>query len=63
MGNQRKNLANVMEAAWDDAELRHRLAENPRAVLKEKGIVIPEGAEIEVHYNTSYKIHLVLPQG
>lgn len=59
--SQRKSLASIMERAWDDQELRAALKENAKAVLRENGVNIPDGAEVVLHHNTPYTIHLVLP--
>jgi len=48
---------------WDDEELKKRLLDNPAAVLKERGIDVPEGLEIKVHADSESVEHLVLPEG
>ena len=44
----------------NDAEFRTRLDNNPRDVLKERGLELPP-LEIQVSVNTSDTFHLVLP--
>jgi len=46
---------------WDDPELRQRLLNDPHAVLKERGIAIPQGLQIKVLEDTETVEHLVLP--
>ncbi|WP_062440967.1 hypothetical protein [Herbidospora daliensis] len=41
--DDRKKLARLIAAAWSDAELQARYASEPRAVLREFGIVYPAG--------------------
>ena len=50
----------VQRAVKDPAQRRQLLAE-PRRVLIEAGVELPEGVEIEVLENTDTVIHLVLP--
>ncbi len=50
----------VQEAA-EDIALRQRLVHAPTQVLREKGIPLPAGAEIEFLENTSQRVHLILP--
>lgn len=52
----------VIAAAWCDQEFKERLIAQPREVLAERGIGLPEGVEVEVVENTPSKIYLVLPQ-
>jgi hypothetical protein len=47
--------------AWDDPELKQRLLNDPHAVLKQRGIAIPEGLQIKVLEDTETVEHLVLP--
>lgn len=46
---------------WDDPDLKQRLLNDPHTVLKERGITIPEGLQIEVLEDSETVEHLVLP--
>ena len=48
---------------WDDSELRERLLDDPVAVLKERGIRVPDGLEVKILADTDSVEHLVLPAG
>jgi hypothetical protein len=50
----------LMKANQDEAT-RSRLMENPRLVLDELSMSIPEGMDVEFHQNTSETFHLVFP--
>ncbi len=54
-------LQNVAAQALDDDDYKQRLLADPRSVLTEAGLVIPEGVELIIHENTQDTIHLVLP--
>jgi hypothetical protein len=47
--------------AWADPALKKRLLENPAAVLKERGISIPEGVQVKVVEDTDKVEHFVIP--
>lgn len=47
--------------ADDGEELRERLRSEPRTVLQEYALCVPEGVEVEVLQNTAKKVYLVLP--
>ncbi len=60
-GNSELKWDLLVADAWADPKLRQRLLENPQAVLQERGITPPEGAEFRVVQDTENVIHLVLP--
>jgi hypothetical protein len=51
----------LLADAWADPALKKRLLENPAAVLKERGISIPEGCQVKVVEDTDKVEHLVIP--
>jgi hypothetical protein len=51
----------LLADAWADPALKKRLLENPAAVLKERGIAIPEGCQVKVVEDTDKVQHLVIP--
>lgn len=51
----------LFEDLWDDPDLKQRLLTDANAVLKERGIKVPEGVEIRCVENTKTVEHLVLP--
>lgn len=46
---------------WDDEQLKQRLIDDPVAVLRERGIHIPQGLTIKIVEDTDHVEHLVLP--
>lgn len=57
-----KNWSKIIRKIWDDPTQKEALLQDPRAVLKENGIEIPENIQIHLHENTENSLHFVLPQ-
>ncbi|MGO8657654.1 nitrile hydratase subunit alpha, partial [Rhizobium ruizarguesonis] len=52
-----------MSPSWyRSTEYRARAVRNPRGVLQEFGIVLPESVEIRVWDSTSDRLYMVIPQ-
>lgn len=51
----------LVEKAWSDEKFKKRLLEDGKGVLKDSGIDVPEGVEIQFHENTEKVVHVVLP--
>ena len=51
----------IMAQSLADPEFRQRLKDDPRAVLADMHLSIPEGFEVVVVEDTARKKHLVLP--
>ena len=47
--------------AWQDAEFRQKLIDDPNAVLTEMGFKVPTGVRFVVVENTPDRRHVVLP--
>lgn len=54
-------FAEVVARASSDDDFRAKLTADPRAVLTEAGINVPEGKTINVVQNTANESYLVLP--
>ncbi len=50
-----------MAKAWQDAEFKSKLMADPKSVLKENGVELPEGLDVKIVENTSNCINLILP--
>jgi hypothetical protein len=52
----------ALESVWSDAALKNRLLTNPKPVLAEFGLNIPDNVQVQVHENTPTKLNVVLPE-
>jgi hypothetical protein len=53
--------AQLVARAWSDDAFKQRLLADPAAVLKEHGLELPPGFQVDVRENTDEQAHLVLP--
>ena len=51
----------LIAKAWSDEGFKARLKADPKAAMKEAGIDVPEGVDIEVVESTQEKAYLVIP--
>ena len=51
----------LIAKAWTDEEFKARLLADPKAAMKEVGMDVPEGMEVEVVESTQEKAYLVIP--
>ncbi|MEG4852923.1 NHLP leader peptide family RiPP precursor [Microcoleus sp. B5-D4] len=51
----------VLERVWSDEQLRNNLFNNPKDVLAEFGMKLPDSVAVEVHENSSNLMNYVLP--
>jgi hypothetical protein len=56
-----RNYGEIVKRAWLDEAFRERLKANPRAVLRESGVEVPDRIEIRVIQNTPEAVYLMLP--
>ena len=61
MTEQRNQLADLFAACWKDEALKQRFMADPRAVLAEHGMPIPEGMVVNVVENTDTTVHITMP--
>jgi hypothetical protein len=54
-------LEGVAAQALADDDYRQRLIDDPRSVLREAGLVVPDELEVVIHQNRANVLHLVLP--
>ncbi|MEE2907116.1 MAG: NHLP leader peptide family RiPP precursor [Planctomycetota bacterium] len=62
MTEQRNALAQLFAACWKDEALKARFMSDPKAVLSEYGIDVPDGINVNVVENTGNTVHITLPQ-
>ncbi len=56
-----KAWAKIIAKTWVDEEFREKLLKNPEKTLKELGVKLPKGVELELHEQKRKQVHLVLP--
>lgn len=61
MNNQPTAYQSIIAKAWTDADYKARLMREPRAVLQEAGVQIPDDVQVKVHADTDEVINMVLP--
>ncbi len=61
MTEQRNSLTALFAACWKDAALKGRFMSDPKAVLAENGISIPDGMNVTVVENTGDNVFITLP--
>ncbi|UNC93202.1 NHLP leader peptide family RiPP precursor [Candidatus Contubernalis alkaliaceticus] len=57
-----KKMGQIIAKAWSDAEFKAKLLAHPKETLKEEGVEIPEGVQVNAVENTARQFHLVIPQ-
>ena len=54
-------MKEIIVELYEDPELMGRFQQDPTAVLKEKGVEVPEGLTLKVLADTEMVRHIVLP--
>ena len=61
MTEQKNALAQLFAACWKDEALKSRFMTEPREVLKEYGLDIPDNMDVKVVENADDCVHITLP--
>ena len=61
MTEQRNAMAELFAACWKDEALKARFMSDPKAVLAEHGIDVPDNIGVNVVENSDNTIHITLP--
>ena len=61
MTEQKNALAQLFAACWKDEALKARFMSDPKAVLKEHGLDVPDGIDVKVVENADDRVHITLP--
>ena len=61
MTEQRNALTDLFAACWKDDALKARFMADPKAVLAERGIKMPDGIDVNVVENADNTVHITLP--
>ena len=61
MTEQRTKLAELIAACWRDEAIKARFISEPKNIMKEHGMDVPDGIEINVVENADDCVHITLP--
>ncbi len=61
MEEAQKNYGKVVAKAWSDEDFKAKLMADPKSVLKENGVEVPDDIEIKVVENSDKQVHFILP--
>jgi len=61
MTNGQNTLAAPFAACWKDDALKQRFMSDPKAVLGEFGMSVPDGVDVNVVKNNDSTVHITLP--
>ena len=61
MTEQKNQLASLFAACWKDEALKARLMADPKAVLAEYDMSVPDGIDVKVVENADDCVHITLP--
>ena len=63
MTEERNKLAELFAACWKDEAFKARFMSDPKAVLAEHGIDVPDGIDVNVVENSDNCVHITMPAG
>ena len=61
MTEERNQLAALFAACWKDDALKQRFMSDPKQVLAEYGMDVPEGMNVNVVENSDNTVHITMP--
>ena len=61
MTEQKNALAQLFAACWKDEALKARFMSDPKSVLKDYGLEVPDGMDVKVLENADDCVHITLP--
>jgi hypothetical protein len=61
MTEERNQLAELFAACWKDEALKARFMSDPKAVLAEYDMPVPDGMDVKVVENADNCVHITLP--
>ena len=61
MPEERNKLAELFAACWKDDAVKQRFMADPKPVLAEHGMPVPDGMDVNVVENTDNTVHITLP--
>ena len=61
MTEQNNSFAELFAACWKDDALKARFMADPKAVLAERGIDVPDNMDVKVVENSDNTVHITMP--
>ena len=61
MTEQKDALAQLFAACWKDEALKARFMSDPKSVLKDDGLEVPDGMDVKVVENADDCVYITLP--
>ena len=61
MTEERDKMAGLFTACWKDEALKARFMADPKAVLAEHGMPVPDGLNVKVVENTGNSVYITMP--
>ena len=61
MTEERNQLAELFAACWKDEALKARFMTDPKAVLAEHGMDVPDAMDVNVVENSDNTVHITMP--
>ena len=61
MTEERNQLAELFAACWKDDALKQRFMNDPKSVLAEYGMDVPDGMDVKVVENADNCVHITMP--
>ena len=61
MTEERNQLAELFAACWKDDALKARFMSDPKSVLAEYGMDVPDGMDVNVVENSDNTVHITMP--
>ena len=61
MTEQKNQLASLFAACWKDEALKARFMSDPKAVLAEYDLPVPDGMDVKVVENADNCVHITMP--
>ena len=61
MTEQKNQLAALFAACWKDEALKARFMSDPKAVLAEYDMAVPDGMDVKVVENADNCVHITMP--
>ena len=62
MTEERNALTDLFAACWKDEALKARFMSDPKAVLAERGIDVPDNMNVNVVENSDNTVHITMPK-